>query len=630
MKNKNETTVESIREWLKNNKLKFNETDNDFILNCPLCTDTRNRFGIKKKANPKKKLEIGAWNCFNCNSNSKKFFTLGIALSQKLGKKFKTKDVIKKEDIDGDEEKASTLAKNFHEKYHKLALHKNEEGKHSYGVFDYLINERKLTEEAINHFQLGARRSFESKKGKKNLGDHLVIPYLRDGNCVNVKYRSINPETPKDFKWRRETGGMTWLFNDEAIDNLDYDEIIISEAEIDAMSIWCMGFENVVGLTAGAKGFKQAWYERLLRFKKIYLVLDNDGAGQEGARQLARRLGLGRCYNVVFPEGIKDANDFIKKHSPDEFSALLEKAVQFDVQEAKSLTNIMRDIFQKRFLQNNEDVKGWEFPWKSVQEKTGSMKAGHLVILAARPKVGKSTLAIDLTRRLAKRGVRTGMYSCEMNLDTIGEKMVMQVSPDVQHIDDITQEQIMYASHVLPKKNMYFYQPKTPDDLKLEKVCEVIEEMVNRYGLKIFVFDNLHFLCRDEDEYTAVGKATQAFKLLGEKLRIPIILITHPRKGDNNKRLTPDDLKGSSSIFQDADLIILMNREKVDTDDMTDEEQELFSGNLSPNVEIDVIGRWTQGGRTNLYFNEDRSLFKEEGADYEKMREFLDTRKKKR
>lgn len=621
---KKPTTVEAIKASLENKKFKFRENENDFTLNCPLCTDTKARLGIKKVANLKKKLEIGAWNCFNCNSNGKKFSSFEYAIAQKLGVKFKTKDVIKKEDLDGDEEKSSTLAPEFHKKFIKAMSHPK------FTVKQYLLEERKLSEECIEHFELGGRTIFVDKRGrKKNYGEHLAIPYLRDGVCVNMKYRALDPNVEKGFKWKRETGGMTWIFNDAVIDDFDYDEIIIAESEIDAMSLWTLGYQNVIGLTAGAKGFKQAWYERLLRFKKIYLVLDADGAGQEGARLIARRLGLNRCFNVVLPEDTKDPNDFIKKYDSLMFQGLLDKSHQFDVPAVKSLATVLKDIYRKRFVENNEDVKGWEFPWASVQEKAGSIKPGHLVVIAGRPKVGKTTWGLDLTRRMAKgrQKVNVGMYSCEMNLDTLGEKLVTQVLPDLQHIDELTQSQILYAAQLLPTKRMHFYQPLTSDDLALDKVCTLIEEAVIRYGIKLFIFDNLHFLCRDEDEYTAIGKATQAFKLLAEKLRIGMILLTHPRKGDSNKKLKPDDLKGSSSIFQDADLVIMLNREAVDPDDLTEDEMEYFTGSLSPNTEVDFIGRWTQGGRVNMYFNEDRALFKDDGADFEKMREFMENKK---
>lgn len=627
MNNKrSKTSPDSIRKWLNTQKLSFKEESDHFQLNCPLCTDTRMRLGITKVPNEKRKVEIGGWNCFNCQSNGKKFISFEYAIHQKNKTKFKTKDTINKEDPDGDNEKKSTLPANFHLKFIKVL------DKENCGVRDYLLNERKLSEKCLRYFKIGARRVFEfkGKNGKIrkfNLGDHVVIPYIQDGKCVNIKYRSLNPNVKKDEKWRREKGGMTALLNDAVIDNFDYDELILTEAEIDMMSVWTMGFKNVVGFTAGAGSFKQAWYERMLRFKKIYIVFDRDEAGQEGALKVAKRLGLNRCFNVTLPEDVKDANDFLKKYSKEEFTGLLQKATQFEVPSVMSLKNVLDTVYKKRFIFKDESVTGYPFPFKSLQAKTGNMKEGHFIILAARPKVGKTTMALNLCRKVASKKTPTFIYSCEMNLDTLGDKLVMQVAPNVESIDNIKESDFKFARNKLPLHSMHMFQPVTVADLEREAICEKIRETVTRYGIKIVIFDNLHFATRSEDEAVAIGKLTQAFKLLAEELRIVFFAITHPRKGDNNKKLTPDDLKGSSSIFQDADLVILMNRESINHEDLTDEEKNFYTGTLSPRTELDVIGRWTSGGHTEMYFNEHRGVFKDEGMDFEKMKEITMQRK---
>lgn len=617
MGTKDQVTVDSLREWLVNNKAVFKETDSHFQVNCFLCTDTRNRLGISKIANTKKKMDVGGWHCFNCNSSGRKLNTLEYAVVQKKGLKFKTKEVIKKEDPDGDFEKKSKIEPELHKKLKKVLE------KEDCDVYRYLTEDRKISPKAIDYFQVGARRVFLDKYDrKKNYGDHVALPYLINDTCVNVKYRSLNPEAKKEFKWRREKGGLTILFNDNALDNFDYEEIIIAESEIDAMSIWSLGFENVIGLTAGANSFKQAWYERLLRFKKVYLVLDNDTAGQEGAEAVAKRIGLDRCYNIVLPEEFKDPNDFlVKDGDPETFRGFLQKGTQFEIASVKSLRDIMKKTFKSRFREGVKIEAGIELPYKSLAEKTGLMKAGHLVVIAARPKVGKTSFSLDLVRRLSlgKKKIACGFYSCEMSLESLADKFIVQVVPDIESIDDISEDHYLYGMHLLKKSKIQMCRPEAVDDLQPEKIVEKITDIVKRYGVKLFVFDNLHFACRSEDEYTAIGKLTQALKICAEQLGITIVAITHPRKGA--KRTTTDDLKGSSSIFQDADLVIILNREVVDEDDLTEEEKGIFNGAMSPLVDFDVTGRWSAGGRTHMFFNESRTLFSDHGADFDRVME---------
>jgi hypothetical protein len=82
-------TVPFLKEWFSKNKITVvSETPEHFQVNCLLCSDTRGRLGIAKIPNKKKKLEIGAWHCFNCSSGAKRFNSLEYAVLQKQGLNF--------------------------------------------------------------------------------------------------------------------------------------------------------------------------------------------------------------------------------------------------------------------------------------------------------------------------------------------------------------------------------------------------------------------------------------------------------------------------------------------------------------------------------------------------------------
>jgi len=169
-------------------------------------------------------------------------------------------------------------------------------------------------------------------------------------------------------------------------------------------------------------------------------------------------------------------------------------------------------------------------------------------------------------------------------------------------------------------------------DLELDKVVARITEMVQRYDLKFFVFDNLHLLCRGDDEKALIDKATQAFKILAENLQIVFILIVQPRKVANqNKAITTSDLKGSSSIYQDADLVILMHRRVNDGDMLPDEiEAGVSEGSKSPRTEFNITGRYVEGGKTYLAFNGARNTFLDKGTLYNNcMKDLIGKKKKK-
>jgi len=588
----------NVLDLLNKFEVKFRETDTHFQMNCFLCSDTSERLGLSKENNH--------WHCFNCSSGGKKLSSFVFALNNKST--IKTSEKLAR---DAQEEKC-TINPNIH-----LPFCKNIRRTSKFKTYKYLTQERNITKAAIIHFKLGATSILNGK----NCGEHLAIPHIKDGKCVNIKYRSLDPNVEKKFKWRREKGGATVLYNDCAIFNLDYDEIIITESEIDTISVWVLGAENVIGLTAGAGSFKDAWYDRLLRFKKIYLLLDNDTAGMEGAEKLAKRLGMGRCYVMTLPEDVKDPNDFIKKYTLSDFNKLKSDATQYQVH---GVNNLSTSIALARKKINSEEVEesGLSFPWPRLQRVTGALKQGHLVVLCAKPKAGKSTFAMNLLDYWAKAySIASGMYSCEMREERLAEKWIGMNLQGYHSFDAVEPEDFDRLNYLMRRQNklIFTYYPQM-GDLELDKVVEKITEMVQRHNLKVFVFDNLHFLCRGDDEKTLIDKATQAFKILAENLNITLILIAHPRKTNTNKPIRNEDLKGSASIFQDADLIILMHRQANDGD-LTEEEEAMGirEGAMSGRTEFLVTGRWVEGGKSWLAMLGRRSLFIDRGGEFVKL-----------
>ena len=180
----------------------------------------------------------------------------------------------------------------------------------------------------------------------------------------------------------------------------------------------------------------------------------------------------------------------------------------------------------------------------------------------------------------------------------------------------------------LPTQYLKSYHPRTTDLLDdadntaLDKVCAKIEEVVDRFGCKVVVFDNLHFLCRGDKAKEQIDKATRRFKLLAKDLQIVFILVTHPRKTNHNRPLTNDDLKDSASIFQDSDAIILMHRAYLDQsevgglDDDDEEINETQEGALDTATEFKITARRHKGGNTTIHFYDDRVLFTDKGQGY--------------
>jgi twinkle protein len=418
---------------------------------------------------------------------------------------------------------------------------------------------------------------------------------------VNIKSRTL-PPAEKDF--RRITGYPSILFNGDCVEGTE--EVYICEGEIDALTLWQAGIKNVVGVTCGAGTFHPEWIDQLAKAKKIFLCYDPDEEGQKGAREVGRRLGYDRCFNVALPDG-QDLNEFFQKHDIFEFQTLVNEARQFDVSGIISIEQGFEKF--RAEVSNPEMATGLMTPWPSVNQriKTG-FQPGELVVLSAPPKIGKSTWALQITTYNALQGIASLFFCLEMRT----MKVIKKVIQCHTKAEELGPTEIEHAEYDFTEKPLYLgYSHQKPE---LSRIIETIKAAVQRYGLKLVVFDHLHFLCRSiTNQVQEIGLAVQAFKFLAEEMEIPIILIAQPRKIQPDSIMTAMDLKDSISIYSDCDhLIILHRKRKASAGKKVEEGMETQDQAFEPVTLVRVEGsRYNSGGEALIFYHGEYSRFDE-------------------
>jgi twinkle protein len=549
---------------------------------CPFCGDERSHFYIDPGGE-------GLFFCHKCQERGnlvylkKHFGDISVKSSPgNLNKKPQADGIApafisKKANIRPDPE----IAIQAHER-----LLKNKEG------LEYVIETRGISMEAITHFKLG----LIDKDGTK----WLAIPHYVRGELLNIKSRSF-PPAEKTF--RRIANCPSVLFNADSLGAVD--TIFIAEGELDAISLWGRGIKNVVGVTTGAGSFDPEWIDRLKELKKIYLVYDPDEPGQKGAREVARRLGYFRCFNVVLPNGL-DINEFFRSGMDIfDFQCMVNQAQRFDVAGIMSIKTALDQLSED--LKRQEIQTGIVTPWPSVNRliPTG-FQSGELIVLSAPPKIGKSSLALQIVWDCAMKNIPSLFYCLEMRPFRIVQKIVQGFTKSAGK----DEQSINATKRVFSEKPLYLgYCYQAPE---LKMIVETLKEAIQRYGLKLLIFDHLHFLCRSvQNQVQEIGLAVRAFKFLAEEMEIPIVLIAQPRKIQPDSMMTAMDLKDSSSIFSDCDHLIILHRQRVTGS------KEIMEGKQPPNnqayepltlVRMEA-SRYNPGGETLLYFHGEWSRF---------------------
>jgi len=535
---------------------------------CPFCGDRRNKFYMNKAT--------GQYICWICDEEGNLY-----GLKKALGDLVKIDRVIPSKAPKISKGKYLTLTQKTRGYHNSLKSNKI--------IKKLLKNEWGYSSESIKTFKLGLRRS-----GKVNW---LVYPYFEDKKLVNLKYRTL-PPTPKRF--RREEGLKSALYN---LDNVDMSKksVFMVEGESDTITAHIELDLNVVGTTVGARGFKTEWIDFFDNFDKIYLVYDNDVAGQDGAKKMAFRLGSEKCYNVTLPKNEQDLTGWVMEgNGKKEFRRLIAGAEQFDVEDVVSFSSVLDDLESELYFHKKLDTFGLETPWSNVNKLISGFSPGDLIVLSGVAKIGKTTFSLNIaTYQAFEKNIPSLLYCLEMRPERISPKVISSIRGVERR--SITREDVIFIKAMYGRKPLHMAHSYR---FTVDEVYETIRKSIKRYGIELLVFDHLHFLIRSVQNVSAeVSNTTRDFKLMAEEFRIPIILICQPTKLGKRTKMTTNDLRDSSSIGQDADTVIIVHRERLPEIPGTKKEKSnrpLYASDAE--IIVDAT-RWDTGGVANLRFN---------------------------
>lgn len=573
-----------IEKYLKRKRWIYSDRNPSqyIVKTCPLCGDTKNHFYINKTT--------GQFLCWKCDEQGNLYH-----LKKALGDTSPIVQPIKSSPIKIDKDKYNNLRRKVNG-WHN-ALKANE------AVQDIIKKKYGFGPRAIKRFKLGIRTV-----GKKKKTRWLVIPQYQNKKLSCVKYRTL---PPSEKKFRREEGMSSVLFNIDRLDtSLDY--VFLFEGEPDTITADAyLKLKNCLGVTVGARGFKEEWIDVLSDFSKIYVCYDSDIAGQRGAEKIAKRLGMNRCYNIELPvedgESKIELNDWWQSgNNQKDFKNLVDLSKPFDILDIASFSSVLDDLQADLFFNKRLDQAGLVTQWDNVNQLIGSFVPGDLIVLSGPAKIGKSTFALNVLLHHALYGTPVLNYCLEMRPERIGAKMISYFRGVGR--TNISIEDVTYVKTRFGRKPFYLAHSTK---FEVDQVFETIRDGVQRYGIELMVFDHLHFLIRSRDNTAQVVSATvRDFKLMAEELKIPVILICQPRKLNRAARMTTEDLRDSSAIGQDADTVIIIHRERIPEKDHTNvtdvANEQIFAS------EVDVVvdaTRFNPGGIAKLYYNGEMSRY---------------------
>lgn len=201
---------------------------------------------------------------------------------------------------------------------------------------------------------------------------------------------------------------------------------------------------------------------------------------------------------------------------------------------------------------------------------SGGFKPGQLVVVAARPAMGKSTLGLGFARAAAIRnGIPTLFESLEMGDAELGDNILSaEARVPLHHIKQgiVDDAGVQREARAVPRISEAPLYLNDSADLSLPMLRGRVRHMIRTVGLRLVIVDYLQLMeaPKAENRQAEVSKLTRGLKLMAKESGITLIILAQLNRGPEqrtDKKPLVSDLRESGAIEQDADIVILLHRE---------------------------------------------------------------------
>lgn len=210
-----------------------------------------------------------------------------------------------------------------------------------------------------------------------------------------------------------------------------------------------------------------------------------------------------------------------------------------------------------------EDINGISTTIPQLDEVNGGFAPGHLVVIGARPSVGKSALACNIALQAAIAGHSTAMVSMEMGVHELYARML------AQHTGVGYRELVKgnyKTADVLPADLPLYFADDA--QMTIHDIRAHAEQLQQTNGLQLLIVDYLQLIQEHADgkrpREQQIAAISRGLKMIAMSLQIPVIALSQLNRESEhrqNKRPTLADLRESGAIEQDADVVMLLHRD---------------------------------------------------------------------
>ena len=409
-------------------------------------------------------------------------------------------------------------------------------------------------------------------------GVNLCFSHIEDGKVITQKFRNI---TKKDFYVTGRTKNLSlWQIHKVDINQ----PLIITEGEIDTLTLFECGYTNAVSVPQGSNN--NDWLtkdiETLEKISDIIFWNDNDKPGIEQKGNVVQRLGKHKVR--IVQSDYKDANEAFRAEGVEYIHKCIFEAKR----------EPLGDFVQAHKITGRIDWKDCEKLRTGIPELDNKLGGGlpmfAYTVLSGITGSGKTSFVNNLVISAINQGYRTLYFSGEIEAEFVINELEKIVAG----------RKNIYESEVTTDIREYFEANTgrmlliNPDSLYYtsEQLLNKIEDAFKMHAIRVFVIDNLMKVrfagCRSlSEQLEKQDDFCHQLDMLAKKYRVQIIIVQHPKKLDGKSMMVMDDIRGSGRVMDTASNVIIVHRmdEEFKEKNFTHDERAMIQGNALISVE---------------------------------------------
>lgn len=434
-----------------------------------------------------------------------------------------------------------------------------------------------LTDRKIS-LETAKKYGVKSTVSNNNVTSHHY-PYYNQNEYVGTKIRKAN----KEFTWTgnaKESG----LFGEQLF-KAGGKFITLVEGECDAMAAYeLMGSKWPVvsvknGAGGGVKDVKNS-LEFLESFDSVVICFDNDKAGKDAARMIAKLLTPGKAKLMTLPTDFKDPNDMLRQGRHATYVSCFWDSKVYTPSGVLNLSDQLH-AYQELRSQKKTSIP---YPWFGLNKKLEGLREGELVTLTGGTGLGKSSVTREIEHWLIQHTKdNVGVVALEENWSRTAEGIMSIEANAKLHLESVknkfTPEDIdKYFEKVFMGDNtgrVWIHAHHGVNNL--DDIFSKLRYMIIGLDCKWIVVDHLHMLVLstlENDERKAIDSIMHRLRTLVEETGCGMILVSHLRRIDGNRghengiETGLSHLRGSQSIAQLSDCVIALERNQQSDDEI--------------------------------------------------------------